>query len=349
MLAGRAATGLAFSPLGIGTYLGPDDAATDAAYAAALDRALDLGINVIDTAINYRSQRSERVVGQVLARQMASGALKRDQVLVCTKAGFIPFDGNRPADLERYIQDTFVRRGVCAEGDIVAGCHCLAPPYLADQIERSRRNLGLETIDVHYLHNPEMQLTELPLATLLTRLRAAFAVLEKAVSDGRVGVYGIATWGGLREPAGEPRHLPLEAVVAAARHVAGEDHHLRAVQLPINLAMPEAWRLRNHRRRDGSAATLLEAAQDHGLYVFTSGSILQGKLARGLPAELAKRVPGLKTDAQRALQVVRSTPGVGTVLCGMKQVAHVEENAALMRIPADPALARLMGTPGTPA
>src|SRR4029450_14101347 len=62
-------------------------------------------------------------------------------------------------------------------------------------------------------------------------------------------------------------------------------------------------------------------------YVMTSASIYQGRLARGLPTVMAECLPGLDTDAQRALQFGRSTPGVGTALVGMARVAHVEENA----------------------
>ncbi|HEX9418723.1 MAG TPA: aldo/keto reductase, partial [Methylomirabilota bacterium] len=58
--------GLALSSIGAGTYLGPDDDATDAQYEAAIERAIESGINVVDSAVNYRGQRSERAVGRAL-------------------------------------------------------------------------------------------------------------------------------------------------------------------------------------------------------------------------------------------------------------------------------------------
>ena len=64
----------------------------------------------------------------------------------------------------------------------------------------------------------------------------------------------------------------------------------------------------------------------------TSASIYQGQLARNLPPVIGELLPGLETDAQRALQFVRSTPGVGTALVGMKQPAHVDENAAVSAV-----------------
>ena len=79
----REALGVNVSSLGIGTYLGRDDDWTDAAYTVAVRRALQLGINVVDTAINYRNQRSERAVG----RALREGGISRERVVVCTLTG----------------------------------------------------------------------------------------------------------------------------------------------------------------------------------------------------------------------------------------------------------------------
>jgi aryl-alcohol dehydrogenase-like predicted oxidoreductase len=66
--------------------------------------------------------------------------------------------------------------------------------------------------------------------------------------------------------------------------------------------------------------------------VFASASLLQGRLAQGLPREITRHLAGLDTDAQRALQFVRSTPGVTTALVGMRRREHVEENLATARV-----------------
>ncbi len=93
----RPMLGLAVGSIGIGTYLGEPDAATDAAYEEALKAALRGGINLIDTAVNYRFQRSERVIGKVLAELIASGEVMREEVVVATKGGYITFDGGVPS------------------------------------------------------------------------------------------------------------------------------------------------------------------------------------------------------------------------------------------------------------
>ncbi len=327
----RAFGGCWLSSVGIGTYLGAEDTATDELYRDALTRALELGLNVVDTAVNYRHQRSERVIGQALSALIGKGALRREEVVVATKGGFIPFDGSMPTNPGAYFTETYLRPGIIRPDDVVAGCHCMTPAYLADQLERSRRNLGLETVDVYYVHNPETQLQEVDRPELLKRIRDAFAFLESAASDGKIGCYGTATWNGYRQPPGAREYLSLAEFEKIAREVGGDTHRFRVIQLPYNLAMGEAFTLGNQ-PVDGEAVSLLETARRLGIYVMTSASIYQGQLARNLPPVLGEHLPGLTTDAQRAIQFARSTPGVGTALVGMKRVAHVEENAALVRV-----------------
>lgn len=322
---------LHLSSIGVGTYIGEDDAATDGAYTAAVTRALELGLNVVDSAINYRNQRSERSIGAALRGLTGAGRLARGEVLLATKGGFICFDGERPANPNSYLVETYVRPGVFRAEDVVAGCHCMTPRYLADQLDRSRANLGVETIDVYYLHNPEIQLGEVDRPSFLQRIRTAFAFLEGAVRDGKIRLYGTATWTGYRQPPSARDHLSLAELAGIAREVAGEGHHFRVIQLPYNLAMTEALTSATQ-PVGGELVSLFEAARRLDVYVMASASLLQGKLARGLPPALAEVLAGLETDAQRALQFVRSTPEVGTALCGMKSVAHVEENARLVAV-----------------
>jgi aryl-alcohol dehydrogenase-like predicted oxidoreductase len=325
---------LRLSTLGIGTYLGREDAATDASYEKAIVRALERGINVIDTAVNYRHQRSERAIGAALARVLGQGRVRRDEFVVATKGGFLPFDGQIPSDPNRYFSTTYVQPGIVRPGDVV-GSHCMTPRYLADQIERSRANLGLETIDIYYLHNPEAQLDELERDEVMRRLRVAFEALETAARDGRIRWYGTATWNGYRTDPDQPGYLSLPDVMAAAREVGGDDHRFRVIQLPYNLAMPEAFTRANQKAEDGLVPPL-EAARRLGLYVMASASVYQGQLTRNLPSMVGEYLPGLATDGQRALQFVRSTPGIGTALVGMKSVAHVEENAKVVTTPPVP-------------
>jgi aryl-alcohol dehydrogenase-like predicted oxidoreductase len=328
------------SSLGIGTYLGRPDAETDARYTESVARAVELGANVVDTAANYRFQRSERAIGAALEALVEGGRATRDEFVVCTKGGYIPFDTDPPAGQEgvsRYIEKTFVKTGVASMSDIAAGSHCMTPKYLVHQIEQSLNNLRLASVDVYYIHNPETQLGVVTRDEFETRLRAAFVQLEQSVADGKIKNYGVATWNGFRVAPSERSYHSLERMLELAREAAGGGdggHHFRFVQLPVNLAMPEALTLSNQTFQ-GAQVSLLEAARALGVTVVASASILQGKVARNLSDDIREPLGSLASDALTAIQFTRSTPGITTALVGMSRRAHVEENLQLARL--DPA------------
>jgi aryl-alcohol dehydrogenase-like predicted oxidoreductase len=328
------------SSLGIGTYLGKPDAATDARYTETVARAVALGANVVDTAANYRFQRSERSIGAALRTLIENDAtVARDEIVICTKGGYIPFDGDPPNGQEgvrRYIEETFIKPGIATAADIAGGSHCMTPKYLAHQIDQSLRNMNLASIDVYYIHNPESQLSSVSRAEFETRLRAAFEELERAVAAGKIKNYGVATWNGFRVAPEAKGFHSLERMVELAREAGGERHHLRFIQLPFNLAMPEALTVSNQTFQ-GAEVSLLEAARALEVTVVASASILQGKVARDLSPDIREPLGSLASDALTAIQFTRSTPGITTALVGMSHLAHVEENLQLARIePARP-------------
>jgi aryl-alcohol dehydrogenase-like predicted oxidoreductase len=234
-------------------------------------------------------------------------------------------------DYQAYVQREFIDRDIYNVEDLVAGGHCIAPRFLRFCIAKSRQNLGVRTIDLYYLHNPEQQLAAISRREFAQRMRAAFTTLEEAVSRGDIGVYGCATWNGLRIAPGTKGHLSLEDLVALAHEVAGDNHHFQAVQLPINLALLEAVRVPTQ-TIGGRPATVLDAAGELGLMVVASASLMQSRLATGLPDAVRDLFPQCETDAQRAIAFTRTLPGVTTALVGMRHVSHVDENLASARV-----------------
>ena len=295
----RTILGLEVSSLGIGTYLGNEDDATDQAYTEALIAAGEGGINLIDTAINYRNQRSERSVGAALRR------LQRDEIVVCTKAGFLT-PGAVP--------------GFLKPARVVGNMHSMDADFLADQIDRSRANLGVDTIDVFYLHNPETQLGFLSPEEFDAALRRAFGRLEQLVGEHKIRWYGAATWDGFREGA-----ISLPRLAALALEECGPQHHFRFIQLPFNLGMVEAFVDRTE--------NVLTAAASLGIKVVASATLSQARVLREMPASIAGQMPGLTTNAQRAIQFTRSTPGISVALVGMGQREHVVENIGVAGVP----------------
>ena len=322
------------SSVGLGTYLGDSTDAVDDAYRESIGLALRSGINVVDTAVNYRCGRSERVVGEAVRES----PIDRDAVVVATKGGFLPFDGSRPADPASYVRERFVESGVVDPADLVAGSHCLAPDYVEWSLDRSLERLGLDAIDCYYLHNPETQLAERSRSTVYDAIEAAFERLERRRIAGDIGRYGVATWDAFRVPPDAERYLSLPEILAraeAAGRAVGpdDDHGFEAVQLPFNVAMADAFTRANQRPvgadSEAEPVSTLEFAHESGLSVFTSASIAQGDLATsgalpdGVDAELSGETP-----AQRALNFARSAPGVTCSLVGASDVAHVRENVA---------------------
>ncbi|HYB79939.1 MAG TPA: aldo/keto reductase [Thermoplasmata archaeon] len=324
---------LLLSSVGLGTYIGPPDGPTDLAVEQAVLVCLTSGrVNVLDTAINYRHQRAERSVGRALARLIDRGEVARDEVFVATKNGYLAPDAESPTPTARWVEEELVRPGILRPEDIVDGCHAMSPSYLADQFERSRRNLGLATIDLLYLHNAaDAQIPDVGPEEFGGRLREAFRLYEQFRDDGRLLAYGLATWDCLRVRPDDPGFFALETAVRIARDVGGEDHGFRFVQFPFNLAMPEAVTLRNQPVA-GARTTLFDAAQRLGVSCFTSVPLVQGQLARSGP----KR-NGL-TRAQTALQFARSAPGTIGPLVGQKRAEHLSENLEIAALPPwDPA------------
>jgi aryl-alcohol dehydrogenase-like predicted oxidoreductase len=288
----REQQGLVLSAIGIGTYLGDANEETDVNYTEAVVRAVQLGCNVIDTAANYRFQRSERSIGRALKLLTTEHGFAREELVICTKGGYLPFDGAPPRNVREYVNETFVKPGIASFDDIVGGMHCMTPAYLQNQLDQSLRNMGIECVDFYYIHNPESQLGHVSEQEFYSRLKLAFERLEQNRREGKLAHYGVATWNGFRVP---PYHS-LSRMIEAAREAGGDDHAFRFIQLPFNVAMREG-------------ISVIEEAQRLGVTVMTSASMLQGRI-----------------DPQTALRFNLSTPGITTALIGMSRVEHVEEN-----------------------
>lgn len=314
------------SSIGLGTYLGEPTDAVDDAYHDAIVQALESGINVVDTAINYRCQRAERVVGAALA----DADVDREAVLVASKCGFVPFDGERPDDPGRYVRETYVENGPLDVGDLVKGSHAMTPAFVDAQLDRSLENLGLDVLDLYYVHNPEVQLASHDRETVYDRIEDAFVAFEERVAAGDLRHYGVATWECFRVGREDPSYLSLAEVIARARAAADRAGNaatsFRAIQVPFNVQMADAFTVPAQSSAAGDVS-VLELAHEADLDVFTSASLLQGDLAAGLPEAVAAKLDG-ETAAQRALNFARSAPGVTSALVGTSSTAHVAENVA---------------------
>jgi aryl-alcohol dehydrogenase-like predicted oxidoreductase len=321
---------LSLSNIGIGTYLGEPDSQTDLMVKDAVKKSIMSGINVIDTAINYRAQKSERSIGQALSELTSDNSVTRDELFICTKNGYVTNDGDIKEDFMQYIMRELGKPGIVKEGDISSGYHCMTIPYLEDQLERSLKNLNLECIDLMYLHNAVEGHPEMSKSQFLENLKKVFEFYELKRKEGKIRFYGLATWECFRANPDNPMFLSLEDVVKLAQEVGGPEHGFRFIQLPFNLHFDQALLLKNQ-TVNGSQNSILESAIELGIGVFTSVPLMQGRLL-----EWAKSKPVFSTSSPSVglLQFIRSTPGVLAPLIGQKSSTHVDENLEVMKISA---------------
>ena len=321
--------GLSLSNVGIGTYLGDPDENTDKAVTNAVKKSVESGINVIDTAINYRAQKAERSVGKAISELIDEKKITRDQIFLCTKNGYLTNDADVKQEFWEYVKTEYSGKGVIAEGDVSSGYHCMTIPYLADQLGRSLKNLDVDCIDLLYLHNAvEGQIKDISKDQFLKNLELVFEFYEQKRKEGKIKFYGMATWECFRVPDDNPQYLSLQDTVEIAKKVGGEDHGFRFIQLPFNMHYDQAL-LKKNQLFDDSHISVLEAASKLNVGVFTSVPFMQGRLlAPDVMPEFNDMKPSL-----RALQFIRSSPGVLAPLVGQKSQEHVSENLEIMKIP----------------
>ena len=273
-----AGTDLITSKIGYGTYRVHEQ---NEAQAETLESAIEAGCNLIDTSSNYTDGGSETLIGNVLRKMISADEIKREEIIVVSKVGYMQgqnleqaqqreASGNPWADVVKYME----------------GCwHCIHPDFLIDQWTRSTDRMGLETIDVYLLHNPEYFLSDAKNRSsqsggdatrdnFYDRVYRAFVQMEQFVADGKIRYYGISS-NTFPSAQIDLEHVSLnrvyEAATKAAETVYG-DHavsHFKVVQLPYNLLESEAL-IEANNEIDGRQVTVLETAQSLGIGVLVN-------------------------------------------------------------------------------
>jgi len=257
------------------------------------------------------------------------GKIDRNQVFISTKNGYVTNDADIKEDFWQYVNREYVKSGIISADDISSGYHCMTVPYLEDQLNRSLKNLGLECIDLIYLHNAvEGQIKDVSREDFMKKLESVFSFYEQKRKEGKIRFYGMATWECYRVTPDDPQYLSLNETITLAKKVGGENHGFRFIQLPFNMYLDQAFMIKNQ-DSDGQQTSILDATTKHNIGVFTSVPLMQGKLlAPGVMPEFDELKPSI-----RALQFIRSTPGVLAPLIGHKSESHVNENLEVMKIP----------------
>jgi len=327
----RSFDNLNLSSLGMGTYLGQITPEEDRDLENAIYESVKSGaMNVIDTAINYRSMKSEKNIGKAMKRLIEDGVISRDQVFISTKNGYITNDGDFPTvDVLEYMQNMFISQGIIAPNDISSGYNVLNPNYIRKCIDKSLTNMQLDTIDLVYVHNAyESWVEDIDRKQFDEMIRKVFQVYEEYRSKNKINYYGMATWTCFRLTQNEREYLSLEEMVKIAQEVGGKNHGFRFIQLPYNLAYREAYMLKNQSVENDSDLTILQACNKLDIGVFTSVPLLQTKL---FDAKIPDYL-GYDDQLLKIVQITRSTPNVLAPLIGQKKPNHVKENIQLAKV-----------------
>ncbi|CDW78225.1 UNKNOWN [Stylonychia lemnae] len=274
----------------LGSYLGaPDDATDFDLYNAMKLLVLSGGVNVIDTAINYRCQKSERTFGAALKTLIRKYGINRDELFICTKNGYIPI---KPED-------------------VANGIHCMHPAFLENQFNQSRNNLGVEAIDLMYIHNSYESWSL---------------------------YYGMATWLCFRgKPDEEKINLNLQKCIEMAEQIGGkENHNFKFIQVPMGVAMPEAFVEKWQEFHDPNSANaqselkiLVAVCNLLKMNLIASKPILEGKIE----STTIPQITNIKDTVAKHLQLVRSMPircHIST-LVGMKKMENLKKNFEVIK------------------
>ncbi|MBM9577220.1 aldo/keto reductase [Leptospira sp. 201903070] len=167
-------------------------------HKKALELSFQEGFNVVDTSSNYGNGESESLLGRVLGEKIDRGELKREDVFIITKSGYIQGRNLQiVSELEKKNQEfpeiTYYQEGCY---------HCIHPAFLEDQLTLSLKRLGLETVDVFLLHNPEYFLMDREKHNVpqikakeeyYKRVKNAFLFFEQKREEGKIQFYGISS------------------------------------------------------------------------------------------------------------------------------------------------------------
>lgn len=325
---------LKLSSVGMGTYLGNLSAQDDDDLEKSLYYSIkEGGINVIDTSINYRSMLSEKCVGRAINSLIEQEVINRENIFICTKNGYVTNDGDYSnIDIDTYLTSMFLNNNIISRSDLSPSYHVMHPTYISRCIDKSLCNMGINTIDLIYIHNSFESWHDIVDRTSYHEMLArVFQLYEDFRQKGKINFYGMATWNCFTSKENSKEYLSLKEVVDIAKDVGGNNNGFKFIQLPFNMYLSQPYTFRNQSTETSSKLTLLEAAQKYGIHVFTSVPLYQGKLLQmGLDKSPLDSLP---TTSLKLLQFVRSTPGITAPLVGQKKTSHTKENMQISKYP----------------
>jgi len=315
-------TNLNYSKIGIGTYLGEPNQSVDDKIYNVITKAINHGINLIDTAPNYRCERSEKVIGKILEKY------NREKIIISTKVGFLPFDNNLSRNYDEYFQSKFIDSGIIPKDGVYGDWQSFHPDYIDWQLNQSLKRLNTDYIDIYYLHNPDELLEFMEEDRFYSIIYDAFKFLDKMITLGKIKYIGISTWTGFLMG---DNYLDLNKIIEISREALSSDN-FKFIQVPYNLAMTD-YLTKKTQLDIGSNDffSLMYLAESNSIDVITSAPLYHGKLIEiKFPKTLKNILNDTTTNAELSLRFSMSNPGSNSILLGVTDLSHLDEAISLL-------------------
>jgi aryl-alcohol dehydrogenase-like predicted oxidoreductase len=332
----KEADGLLFSSISLGGFA--PEAYKEENYVYSFKdsflESIKQGCNHFDSALSYRYTKTTQELAEALKEAFEKGLLQRDEVIISEKAGFIPLDYPFPKNPYRWMQEELVDKGICAKEDVVSDQYCIAPGFIEYSCDRSREILGVETLDIFYIQNPEFMLGFLDKKEVKKRLEKAFKKCEELVKKGKIKRYGVATWNSFMYEKDNLEYLGLKELLEMATKVGGKEHSFKYILFPYNLAKVQAATMKTQKGKNGDVS-IFEAASELGVFMIGVSPFLRMNLFKAPFGENFRALCGAvaMSDIQRALQFARSNGFTVTTVFSSTKKEHVEHNFELKDVP----------------
>ena len=299
------------SRIALGTHLGDVSDEVSALYRNAIKYAVQNGIYSIDGAINYRGMRSEKDEGIAIRELIESGIVKREDIFVTSKAGLLFGDITERLNPKMYLENILMPQGI-AESDFFEydGLkQTLNPAFYNIALNKSLENLNLETLDLHYIHIPEITRAGMDETVFYDEMEKLLAWYEGKVAENKIRNYGIALEFMGEEPEEAKWHFEFEELKRRADIVSDGESHLKYVIFEYNILCPYPRTVLSQ-HVNGEAMTLADACRKLGLKTVASMPLAMGD---------ALKEHSLKELLEFALD------GCDHIIVGSKNTEHIKE------------------------
>ncbi|MAI85875.1 MAG: hypothetical protein CMF99_01620 [Candidatus Marinimicrobia bacterium] len=252
------------SSIGFGLYKGDHSDLGDEKWVESLNFGLQSGINVIDTAQNYRNGRSDIIIGNVIKTLESQGSFNRKDVFISSKAGLLS---------ENIIKsDSFIKLGLNQNQIDYKQKFCMEPKFIDWSVERALKVMKLNYLDAFLLHNPE-------LAYLRNngneKILSCLEILEKKSQEGKINYYGFASWNGFRRRPESALYLDIVSILDELKDRIGLNNKFKIIEAPLSIGMPN---IIYYHSKDKKKDTLQVILKKYGLKFFSSASLYEGFL-----------------------------------------------------------------------